>query len=146
MRNIILTASALMLAAASGWADDDARPDDIDPTLEPEECLSLGAIRRTEIADDQNILFYASGGKIYRNYLPRKCRGLRRADSFMYKTSLSRLCNVDTITVLDDLGFGFNQGRTCGLGKFYPISEEEADILLDKEKAPPKPPEEPEEP
>lgn len=145
MRYMILGV-ALTLFSAVSWADDDARPDDIDPSLEPEDCLSIGSIRRTEIADDQNIVFYVSGKKIYRNYLPRKCRGLKRADAFMYKTSLSRLCNVDTITVLDDLGFGFNQGRTCGLGMFYPISEEEADIVLDKERAPPKPPEEPEEP
>lgn len=142
MRYAILGVALTMLSAAS-LADDDPRPDDIDPSLEPEDCISIGSIRRTDIADDQNILFYVSGRQIYRNYLPRKCRGLKRADSFMYKTSLSRLCNVDTITVIDNFGVGLNQGRTCGLGMFYPISEEEADILLDKEKPPPKPPEEP---
>jgi hypothetical protein len=44
----------------------------------------------------------------------------------MCRTSLSQLCDVDIIIVLIDIGFGFSPGVSCGLGTFFPISEETA--------------------
>ncbi len=49
--------------------------------------------------------------------------------SIMYKTSMSQLCELDMITVLNNMGFGFMQGATCGLGKFYPMNAERAKEL-----------------
>lgn len=89
-------------------------------------CVSLARVDRTHVLDDSNILFYMRGKKVYINKLPRKCHGLRRADSFMYKTSLSQLCDLDIITVLENIGFGFSRGPSCGLGLFYPIDIERA--------------------
>ncbi|MDH3511808.1 MAG: hypothetical protein OER85_13220, partial [Gammaproteobacteria bacterium] len=43
--------------------------------------------------------------------------------------SLSQLCDLDIITVLNDYGFGFTPGPSCGLGRFYPITKEEAKAL-----------------
>jgi hypothetical protein len=101
----------------------------------PEQCVSLARIDRTEVIDDQNILFHMRGGKIYRNHLSHRCPGLGFHESFMYRTSLSQLCNVDIITVLNDIGFGFSPGPSCGLGLFYPVTKEDVRELKEREKA-----------
>lgn len=98
---------------------------------EAEHCVSLSRIERTEVVDDRNILFYMLGGDIYRNELPHRCPGLEWEESFMYRTSLNQLCDVDIITVLDSMGFGFRSGMSCGLGMFHPISEAEARLLTE---------------
>jgi hypothetical protein len=95
----------------------------------PEQCVRLASIDHTEVIDDQNILFYMKGKDIYRNHLPYPCSGLRINDTFMYRTSLNQLCNVDIITVLDNIGFGFSPRNSCGLGHFYPITKEDAKNL-----------------
>lgn len=100
----------------------------------PEQCVSLIRIDRTEVIDDQNILFHMRGGDIYRNHLPHRCPGLGFHESFMYRTSLNQLCNVDIITVLNDIGFGFSPGPSCGLGLFYPVTEDDAEKLREKAK------------
>jgi len=100
---------------------------------ENEKCVSLARIDRTRVVDERTILFYMRGGDIYLNRLPHRCIGLRRGKTFMYKTSLNRLCNVDIITVLDDIGFGFSRGASCGLGSFQPIREDVAKMLLSRE-------------
>lgn len=94
-----------------------------------ERCISLSRISRTEVLNDHNILFYMRGGQIYRNQLPHRCPGLRRQQPFMYRTSLSQLCDLDVVTVLHDHGFGFTPGASCGLGRFYPITKEEIKAL-----------------
>ena len=94
-----------------------------------ERCVNLRRISRTEVIDDQNILFYMRGGTIYRNQLPHRCSGLKIQRKFMYRTSLSQLCDLDIITVLYDHGIGFTPGPSCGLGRFYPITEEEVQAL-----------------
>jgi hypothetical protein len=133
----------LMAASPASFAEDD---DDIFDEIIPEDCIQVRAIKDTDIVDDQTILFYMRGDKIYRNNLDHKCRGLKREESFMYEVNTSRLCDIDIIKVVD----GFNDirsnglrtqmvGTSCFLGKFYPISEEMADILKNGEPQP-KPP------
>ncbi|MCP5144000.1 MAG: hypothetical protein H6978_16325 [Gammaproteobacteria bacterium] len=94
-----------------------------------ERCVSMMRIDRTKIVDDQNILFYMHGDKVYLNHLQYSCPTLKMNDVFMTSTSLNELCNVDIITVLERLGFGFNRGASCGLGLFYPIDEATANEL-----------------
>lgn len=123
---------------------------DENPADGGERCVDIKSISRTDVIDDQNILFYMRGGVIYQNKLAYRCSGLRSERTFMYRTSLSRLCNVDVITVLYNQGFGFSQGASCGLGRFYPVSKEEAQALkeaptdLEPAEVPPAEPEEPE--
>ena len=104
-----------------------------------ERCISIARIDRTEGLDDQQILFYMRGKDIYLNQLPRRCFGLGSQRRFSYETSLSQLCNLDTITVLNNIGGGLMRGATCGLGLFLPISEEDADVLRHPELATPDP-------
>ena len=82
--------------------------------------------------DDHNILFYMRGGDIYRNYLSNRCAGLSRREAFMYRTTSSQLCDIDLITVLMPGGAGFFPGPSCGLGKFYPVTETEVEGLKEQ--------------
>lgn len=114
-----------------------------------ERCVNMRNVSRTEVIDDQTILFYMRRGVIYRNYLPHRCSGLAREKRFSYRTTISRLCDIDTITVLYDQGVGLTSGSSCGLGRFYPISKDEARALkeppdIEPEPIPPPEPEEPE--
>jgi hypothetical protein len=122
----IAGAAALGLLASRVSAQNDA--EDID--REVKNCINLNQIDHTDVVDDDTILFYMRGNEIYENDLPNRCPELRSEDRFLYRVSTSQLCNVDTITVLNDMGFGFMPGATCGLGKFAPISQEAADELL----------------
>ena len=112
-----------------------------------ERCVNMRTVSRTVIIDDQTILFYMRGGLIYRNYLPRRCSGLAREKRFSYSTTISRLCDIDTITVLYNQGMGLSSGASCGLGKFYAISRDEAQALKEPPDIEPEPlpPPEPEE-
>lgn len=94
---------------------------DYKPTGKVENCLHLRSIRNSRVLDDQTILFRASGKKYYVNKLPHKCARLGFEKSFLYKTSLNQLCNVDIITVLDTTS-GIN-GPSCGLGKFEELEK-----------------------
>jgi hypothetical protein len=86
-------------------------------------CVFIRAIRATNVIDDSTIDFKMAGGKTLRNNLPNKCSGLKFQDSFSYRTSLSQLCNVDIIRVLQNYGGGLQEGAACGLGKFQEVEE-----------------------
>jgi hypothetical protein len=115
-----------------------AAADDEDAALDrtPRDCVYTSSVRRTEVLDDQTIIFYMRGNKVaYRNYLSRKCPGLARAGRFMYEVRGSRLCNIDTITVLEQWGVGLQPGFTCRLGDFHPLSPAEiANMKSEKER------------
>ncbi len=115
---LVLSAGSLAVAA-----EPEDFLDDPDESLEAKRCVSLSRIQSTDVLDDRNIIFYMRGGDIYRNVLPHRCSGLRRRDAFMYRTSMSQLCNVDIITVLESVVVGFTPGASCGLGMFYPVTE-----------------------
>ncbi|WP_017670414.1 hypothetical protein [Blastomonas sp. AAP53] len=88
---------------------------------EPVSCINLSQIRSSEVRDDRTIDFVMSGGRVYRNELPQQCGSLGFDRAFTYSTSLTQLCNVDIITVLQNVGGGFNRGASCGLGEFTPV-------------------------
>jgi hypothetical protein len=82
----------------------------------------LQNIRETKVVDDRTIDFVMRGGDIYRNTLPNSCPQLGFERAFSYSTSISQLCSVDIITVLQQAG-GIRRGASCGLGKFTPIEK-----------------------
>ncbi len=83
----------------------------------PLQCVELNRIREAKVIDDQTIDFVLTGGQILRNTLPYKCSQLGFEKAFTYSTSISRLCSVDIITVINQ-GGGIRTGASCGLGKF----------------------------
>ena len=131
-RRLTTTAAVacLFFGAAQAQAQDD--DDEIyapDESVASERCISLSRLRNTEVVNERNILFHMRGNKTYRNVLPRRCPSLRDNRSFSYRANMNRLCDNDLVTVLMDGGVGQMRGPSCGLGKFYLISEVEADAL-----------------
>jgi hypothetical protein len=97
-----------------------------------EHCVNVKFIDHTDVVDDRNILFYMRNGVVYRNALPHTCPGLKFEDAFLYRANIGRVCDLDTITVLNDAGFGFMPGASCGLGMFHPIEKAEIDALKEQ--------------
>ncbi len=127
-------AFACLGAGSSVVADEDATTFD----RTPRQCVQVHNVAYTDILDDQTIVFYMRGNKIaFRNYLPKKCPGLKRWDRFAYNVTAGRLCNIDLITVLEQWGTRFEPGFTCQLGDFHPLSPGDIESLrLEKAKAP----------
>lgn len=124
-------ALTLLLGAGAAPAQED-KPFD----RTPQDCVTVSAIDATEAVDDQNVIFRMRGQRVFRNHLPRRCPGLERENRFMYETRNGRLCSIDTITVLEQFGVGFQRGFTCRLGEFVPLSPEEIeDLDFQKEQA-----------
>jgi hypothetical protein len=98
----------------------------------PVRCLRLTSIQHISILDNSHIVFYMNGGKRYLNTLPYTCSGLKMSGTIMYRTSLSQLCDLDIITVLDSVGGEYRPGASCGLGSFKPITEQEIATLKDQ--------------
>lgn len=111
-------------AAATGRATD---ADDFDRN--PVKCITANRIDRTKVIDNRTIVFYMRGRAIYRNRLAIDCNSLVREKRFSYDLHTNRLCDSDHITVLEYWGSTLTPGISCGLGPFYPITEEEADFL-----------------
>jgi hypothetical protein len=126
--------TVLLLQASSPRAQGEEEIDfDFDRT--PKKCITTSRIRDTDIIDDRTIVFRMRGNReVYRNYLPRECPGLERNDRFSHRTMNGQLCDIDTITVLEQFAGRINESFTCRLGEFIPITREEAEELeLEKE-------------
>jgi hypothetical protein len=138
-RTRVLTAQALLVFtgfAGAGVADEkDAAAENDDAVSDaafdrtPIDCVSVSRIRRTEVIDDQTVLFEMNGDVYLSNILDNTCPGLGREKRFIHET-YGRLCDIDTITVLEQWGTSFRNGFTCRLGKFHPITEIEAEELI----------------
>jgi hypothetical protein len=127
LTSLCLTGLLPLLGAATALGQDDDEDAAFDRT--PEDCLITSRIDPTEPIVDQNIIFYMRGDKAYRNTLPRTCPGLLREGRIAWATHTSRLCSIDTITVLEDYGVGFRPGFTCRLGEFVPLSPAEIEDI-----------------
>jgi hypothetical protein len=125
MIGLVALVMGVMAVAQDDAIEGEAAPYEDALDREGERCISPSVIRETHATDDETILFYMRGGKIYRNTLRYTCNGLERENRIAYSVTGNRLCNVDTIRVIQPFG----GGRFCGLGLFYPITEEEADFL-----------------
>ena len=133
MRNLMIVAAGAALASAgallagdgAGAAPSETKPRgrnyvEATPIGDPVTCVQISRIRETRVRDDQTIDFIMNGGQVYRNRLPNRCPQLGFEEAFSYKTSISQLCNVDIITVINRGGSGIN-GPSCGLGEFQPV-------------------------
>ena len=111
-------------------------------------CINVSRIRSTKIVDDSSIIFDMRGRTIYLNILPRQCRGLAREGRFSYRSSSGSLCHLDSIRILYGTATGIREGASCGLGYFQEVTEEDLELILEREPPPPQaeplPPAEPE--
>jgi hypothetical protein len=129
-------AVAVAAVAAPSWlAAQDGEDGAFDRT--PQDCVILQLVDQTDVIDDQNIIFTLRNHKVLRNTLPRRCPNLAREGRFMYETTSGRLCSIDTITVLEQIGVGLSRGFTCRLGEFVPLSPAEAeDLAVERKEGP----------
>jgi hypothetical protein len=118
IRPAALAAAALLAACAPKEGEGRQQPELV-PAGDPINCVEIRNIRDTTVRSDSVIDFRMRDGTILRNTLPMSCPGLGFARAFSYSTSISRLCSVDTITVIQQ-GGGPVRGATCGLGQFVP--------------------------
>ena len=142
------TSCLLILSPLSAAQEEAPTVEEEDSIIEGQRCLSSRPIRKTEVLDDQNILFYIRGAAIYLNHLPKPCKNLAREGRFLYRTTVARICRSDIINILTDSGGGLGLGRACKLGTFYAITREDVEKLKTPRAVEPKtiPPAEPEEP
>jgi len=126
---LILTGPVWAQADGETAAESDAATAVEDFDREPVKCITVNRIDRTDIIDERTVVFYMRGGDIYRNQLSYDCPWIVREKRFSYELSTNRLCDVDVITVLEQWGTQLRRGASCGLGMFYPITEEEAELL-----------------
>ena len=110
--------SALSIMAGPAWSAGEADADAL-------RCVDLVRIDHTQVVDEQNILFYLRNGNIYLNQLSHRAPGLSPNRPIMFRTSTGRLCNHDTVTVLDTWGFGFTQ-RTSSASACAPRARRRA--------------------
>jgi hypothetical protein len=127
-------AGMLALALSVGSIGKSLAQDETDDAgerdLDSEHCVRINDIDKIDIVDADTLVFRMRRGKVYRNELPHRCPGLRSNDTLMYRSSAGRLCSVDVVTVLENWGFGFAPGASCGLGMFEPITGQIADEML----------------
>lgn len=134
--NSLLNASSLLctlllctLASTVSWAESassdaaDAAPKSVQP------CISLRKLDHIEILDNQRLVFHLQGKSLYLNELPRRCSGLHKNATIVYKTSLPQLCDLDNISVLRSTDTRFNEGPLCPLGPFTAIDEQQLKAL-----------------
>jgi hypothetical protein len=123
MRKLItLLAGTLLL---SGVAQ--AKPQDREAELaralqgrvagEPVSCIDLHRVRSSRIITDTAIL-YDAGGVIYVNRPDNGAEQLNQWDTMVTRTISSRLCDVDTITMVDPGSRSFT--GVVFLGEFVP--------------------------
>lgn len=92
-------------------------------TGELKTCLSTIRISRTDVVNDNAILFEMRNRKVYLNRLLNTCHGLRMEGAFGYELRTNSLCKGQIITVLDT----HHMGSSCALGKFELLEEVEGE-------------------
>ncbi len=118
--DLTLVIFALSTAAGAAYAADT-------PAQDSKRCIPIKDIRRTEVIDDQNILFHLRNKKTYNNHLPHRCGGLAYAKAFKYETAQSELCNVDIISVINTTTGTLMPGASCALGLFERVEAKSTD-------------------
>ncbi len=85
-------------------------------------CLNARSIRRTDVIDDNHVVFEIQGRRLFLNVLPKSCTGLSQNRRFSYEISTRSLCAHDKIRILREAGNTFYEGKSCSLGRFRPVT------------------------
>jgi len=123
MRKLItLLAGTLMLGGVA-----QAKPQDREAELAraiqgrvagaPVQCIDLHRVRSSRIITDTAII-YDAGSVIYVNRPDNGADQLNQWDTMVTRTSTSQLCNVDTVTMVDQASHSFT--GVVFLGDFVP--------------------------
>lgn len=136
-RRAFVIGAVLLAAMASGraqaQAEAPAAPAQAEAQIDrtPEDCVLADRISKNVAVNDRQVVFFLRGGKYFRNDLDGACATLTAGETRLVlavrntgSAKLARVCETDAFTVerqASRLG--------CGLGRFVPITAEEAAAL-----------------
>lgn len=92
-------------------------------------CLHREAYTDIEVINSELLLFHGRSDRLWLNRLGQSCTGLRMDHTLALDMRNGRLCHLDTVSGVDMLGGHYLPGARCSLGKFDPVSPEQADLL-----------------
>lgn len=121
--------SASVTLAQTGGPAPALTPEEVTSNRESVRCISAGAIRDTESLDDRNIVFRLRNGDYYLNTLISRCENLERTNRISFTTPSGRLCSGHLIGVIQPFANANRPIGSCGIRRFFPVSEEEAALL-----------------
>ena len=97
---------------------------------DPVSCLSRNAYLQVDVINRKLLVFHGRRGKAWLNRLRSACIGVRREDTLAFDLRNGRLCDLDTFSSIDAFGGSMERSSArCSLGKFEPISLEQAEML-----------------
>ena len=123
---LAILASSSVAFAQSGGPAPALTPEEVTSNRESVRCISAGAIRDTESLDDRNIVFRLRNGDYYLNTLISRCENLERTNRISFTTPSGRLCSGHLIGVIQPFANANRPIGSCGIQRFFPVSEEEA--------------------
>jgi hypothetical protein len=106
---------------------------------ESRDCIAESRVLRTAVVNDGAIVLFGRDRQAYLNVLEEACQGLAREGAFIVRfqressgaglqISSSSICDSDEIYPYKETGT--RSVVSCDIGRFYPLSEEEALGLL----------------
>lgn len=102
-----------------------------------ETCIPRSRISRTEILNDRFVVFHLRGDEKYLVQFRHRCPGLRRNGTMRLETRSFRLCAMDTIQGLYEIGIGRGTwGPSCMIPGFEPVTQEQVAIIKEELRRP----------
>lgn len=92
-------------------------------------CLPGTAYTEVEVINPELLLFHGRGDRMWLNRTRQACLGSRIDPVLAFDKRNTRLCDLDSVAVAHNLGGYWSTGVPCSLGKFDPISPEQADLV-----------------
>ena len=102
-----------------------------------ERCIARSRISRTEILNERFVVFHLRGDEKYLVQFRHRCPGLRRHGTMRLETRSFRVCSMDTIQGLFEMGVGRGTwGPNCMIPSFEPVTEEQVAIIKEELRRP----------
>ena len=95
----------------------------------PVRCLPDAAYTDVEVINPELLLFHGIGDRMWLNRTRQACLGSRIDPVLAFDMRRGRLCDLDSVAVADNLGGYWSTGAACSLGKFAPVSPEQAALV-----------------
>ena len=92
-------------------------------------CLQRTAYTEVEVVNPDLLLFHGRGERMWLNRMRQACPGLRHDHVLAFDMRHGRLCDLDAVAVADDVGGYWSTGARCTLGRFDPVSPEQAELV-----------------
>ena len=102
-----------------------------------ESCIPRSRISRTEILNERFVVFHLRGDEKYLVQFQHRCPGLRRNGTMRLETRSFRICSMDTVQGLYEIGIGRGTwGPSCMIPGFEPVTREQVAIIKEELRRP----------